>query len=154
MSRATTPDGARSFIRTGGQWIPGKCEAPEPCRSYSPWPCCAHYRHGYYQGGTLEPGRFTGKLAPMPRVIFPTLDKVPPPPDYSSPAQVMMRAREAGTGHYLPLRGEQLGRAFLAALRATGDDWRRPVDFPNRPEVGATFDWAAAAHDVAERGWR
>jgi len=120
--RAKVTNNGQSFITTGGQWIPG-CGSGTWHSSeedHQGKPCW----NGAYVGGTREPGRFTSKLAPMSSNPFqhpPRAERVPPAPDYSTPEQVTLRAREGGAtamADWLPLKGEELGVKFVKALRA------------------------------------
>ena len=130
MARKVADTTGKSFIRTGGEWVDGRCgNAADPCvfyRAYGARRPCDHWIYGHYEGGTREPGRFTSKLAPMPRVTFPEPAPASPAIDYSTPDAVTRAARGAGhSADFLPIRGEELGVKFLKALRALGEGWER-----------------------------
>ncbi len=120
--RAKAESNGHSFITTGGEWIPGCGSGTwhQSKEDHQGKPCWT----GAYVGGTREPGRFTSALAPMPSNPFmhpPRAERVHPAPDYSTPEQVTLRAREAGAtpmADWLPRKGEELGVKFVKALRA------------------------------------
>jgi len=120
------------YIRTGGKWVTD--EKPEDHTCGWGRNRCDDHDHGHYAGGTREPGRFTSKLAPASadplanalrrdRLAFPEH----PAPRYDTPAEVTKRCHEAGTGTYLPVRGEEAAVKFVKALRALSSDWERDV---------------------------
>ena len=115
-----------SYIRTGGMWVYG--DTPEDHSCWDRKTSCGLYWHGYYYGGTREPGRFTAKLAPVtsdPLAKALARDceavTVPPAPRYDTPAQITTMAGG------MPAKGEELGVKFVRALRALGPGWERPM---------------------------
>src|SRR3990167_1880965 len=98
----TAQSTGKSFVRTGGTWVPG-CTPTGAygCRTKHDGPCWA----GRYEGGTQRSGRFTSTMAPLPVNPFrqtPIMERVTPAPDYRTPECVTLRAFERGTVYENP----------------------------------------------------
>ena len=101
-------------------------------------------------------------------------EKVPPPPDYSTPQAVTARCREAGGWRWDPLRGNggsdgnafvrntwlcaswaaekdtTVARAYRAFMKACGD-WRAPHPLaPHLPGVGRAWSAKRMAAELAK----
>ena len=70
-------------------------------------------------------------------------EKVPPPPDYSTPQAVTARCRERGSEplvFYAPGKDTTVARAYRAFMKACGD-WRDATPAaPHMPGVGRRWD--------------
>jgi len=80
-------------------------------------------------------------------------EKVPPPPDYSTPQAVTARCRERGSEplvFYAPGKDTTVARAYRAFMKACGD-WRDPHPLaPHLPGVGRAWSAKRMAAELAK----